>query len=114
MTNASVTKIIIENNKAIGVSLANGKNILARRLVVSSTDPSTLILKLIGQDHVDSTIVNSIKRFEWGDSVFGIYLALDGRPKYKSDQEVASSSQIHISSPTLEIFQKLPTNVEVE
>lgn len=106
VTNASVTKIIIENTKAIGVSLANGKNILARRLVVSSIDPSTLILKLIGQDHVDSTIVNSIKRFEWGDSVFGIYLALDGRPKYKSDQEVASSSQIHISSPTLENFSK--------
>jgi beta-carotene ketolase (CrtO type) len=106
MTNASVTKIIIENNKAIGVSLANGKNILAKRLVVSSIDPSTLILKLIGQDHVDSTIVNSIKRFEWGDSVVGIYLALDGRPKYKSDQEVASSSQIHISSPTLENFSK--------
>lgn len=74
--------------------------------MVSSTDPSTLILKLIGQDHVDSTIVNSIKRFEWGDSVLGIYLALDGRPKYKSDQEVGSSSQIHISSPTLENFSK--------
>jgi len=106
LTNASVTKIIIENNKAIGVSLTNGKNILAKRLVASSTDPSTLILKLIGQDHVDSTIVNSIKRFEWGDSVFGIYLALDGRPKYKSDQEVGGSSQIHISSATLENFSK--------
>ena len=106
LTNAGVTKIIIENNKAIGVSLTNGKNILAKRLVASSTDPSTLILKLIGQDHVDSTIVNSIKRFEWGDSVFGIYLALDGRPKYKSDQEVGSSSQIHISSATLENFSK--------
>ena len=35
MTNARVIKILIENNKAIGVSLANGKNILVRKLVVS-------------------------------------------------------------------------------
>ena len=33
ITNASVTKIIIKNDRAVGVSLANGKNILAKRLV---------------------------------------------------------------------------------
>jgi beta-carotene ketolase (CrtO type) len=107
MTNASVTKILIENDKAIGVSLASGKNIMARKLVASSTDPSTLVLKLIGEDYVDSSIVNSMKRFEWGDSIFGIYLALDGRLKYKSNPVVGRSSQIHISTPTLEYFSKI-------
>ena len=37
MTNTSVTKIIIENQRALGVTLANGKNILAKRLIASST-----------------------------------------------------------------------------
>ena len=92
--------LIIENDRAIGVCLANGKHISAKRLVASSTDPSTLILKLIGEEYVDSTIIKDIKRIEWGDSVFGIYLALNGNPKYKSDQEVGNSSQIHISCIT--------------
>ena len=107
MTNARVIKILIENNKAIGVSLANGKNILVRKLVVSSTDPSTLVLKLIGEDYVDSYVVDSMKRYEWGDSIFGIYLALNERLKYNSNPLVGESSQIHISPPTLEYFSKI-------
>lgn len=107
MTNARVTKILIENNKAIGVSLANGKNILARKLVASSTDPSTMVLKLVGEDHVDSYIVDSMKKYEWGDSIFGIYLALDGRLKYNSNPLIGESSQIHISPPTLEYFSRI-------
>jgi len=65
MTGASVTKILIKNGKAIGVTLADGKKILAKRLVASSTDPSTLVLKLIGEDYVDPVIVNNVKRLEW-------------------------------------------------
>ena len=53
---AIVIKIIVENDRAIDVCLANGKNISAKRLVASSTDPSTLILKLIGEEYFDSTI----------------------------------------------------------
>ncbi len=83
ITNASVTKIIIDNSRAVGVGLANGKNISARKLVVSSIDPSTLILNLIGEDYIDSSIIKDIKRIEWGDSVFGIYLALNGNLKYR-------------------------------
>jgi beta-carotene ketolase (CrtO type) len=54
--------------------IADGTKILAKRLVASSIDPSTLVLKLIGEDYVDPVVVNNIKRLEWGDSIFGIYL----------------------------------------
>lgn len=56
---------------------------MAKRLVASSTDPSTLILKLIGEDYVDSSIIEDVKRIEWGDS-----------------------SQIHISPRLLQCFSK--------
>lgn len=107
LTNSRVTKILIENNRAIGVSLDNGKNILVRKVVVSSTDPSTLILKLIGEEHVDSCVIDSMKKYEWGDSIFGIYLALKEGLKYNSNPLVGESSQIHISPPTLEYFSKI-------
>jgi beta-carotene ketolase (CrtO type) len=108
ITSARVKKILIENGRAIGVELENGKLIGAKRLIASSTDPATLILKLIGEDYIDPGISSSIKRMEWGDSIFGIYLALNGKLEYKSGQEeVAKSCQVHISPPGLETFSKI-------
>ena len=107
MTGASVTKILIKNGKAIGVTLADGKKILAKRLVASSTDPSTLVLKLIGEDYVDPVIVNNVKRLDWGDSIFGIYLALNGPLEYKSGNDIGKSVQIHISDVTLDYISKI-------
>ncbi|CAN5856224.1 hypothetical protein BH23THE1_BH23THE1_26890 [soil metagenome] len=45
---------------------------------------------------------------EWGDAIFGIYLALNGPLEYKSGQEILSkSAQVHISPPGLEFFSKI-------
>ncbi len=108
MTSSRVKKIMIENGRAIGVELANGKVIGAKKLVASSTDPSTLILNLIGEEYVDSHLASGIKRMEWGDAIFGIYLALNGPLEYKSGQEILSkSSQVHLSPPGLEFFSKI-------
>lgn len=108
MTSSRVKKIMIENGRAIGVELANGKMIGAKKLVASSTDPSTLILNLIGEEYVDSHLTSCIKRMEWGDAIFGIYLALNGPLEYKSGQEILSKSpQVHLSPPGLEFFSKI-------
>jgi phytoene dehydrogenase-like protein len=108
MTNSRVKKIMIENGQATGVELANGKMIGAKKLVASSTDPSTLILNLIGEEYVDSHLTSGIKRMEWGDAIFGIYLALNGPLEYKSGQEILSKSpQVHLSPPGLEFFSKI-------
>ncbi len=108
MTSSQVKKIIVENGRAIGVELGNGKVIGAKKLIASSTDPSTLILNLIGEEYVDSYLANNIKRMEWGDAIFGIYLALNGPLEYKSGQEILSkSAQVHISPPGLEFFSKI-------
>lgn len=80
----------------------------AKKLIASSTDPSSLILNLIGEEHVEEHLSSSIKRMEWGDSIFGIYLALNGALEYKSGQEILSNSaQVHISPPGLEYFSKI-------
>lgn len=108
MTSSRVKKILIENGQAVGVELADGKIIGTRKLIASSTDPSTLILNLIGEDYIDPHLAKSIRRMEWGDAIFGIYLALNGPLEYKSGQEILSKTpQIHISPPGLEFFSKI-------
>ncbi|CAN5856283.1 hypothetical protein BH23THE1_BH23THE1_26900 [soil metagenome] len=54
MTSSRVKKIMVENRRAVGVEIANGKVIGAKKLITSSTDPSTLILNLISEEYVDS------------------------------------------------------------
>lgn len=108
MTSSRVKRVVVENKRAIGVELANRKKIGARKLIVSSTDPSTLILSLLGEEHLDTHLIKSIKQMEWGDAIFGIYLALNGPLQYKTGQEVLSkSAQVHISPPGLEFFSKI-------
>lgn len=108
MTSSRVQRVVVENKRAIGVELANGKKIGAKKLIVSSTDPSTLILSLLGEEHLDTHLIKSIKQMEWGDAIFGIYLALNGPLQYKTGQEVLSkSAQVHISPPGLEFFSKI-------
>jgi beta-carotene ketolase (CrtO type) len=73
------------------IFLADGKKILAKRLVASSIDPSTFVLKPIREDYVDPVVVNNIKRLEWGDSIFAIYLALNGSLEYNSGNDIGKS-----------------------
>jgi len=108
ITNAKVTKIIIKGGKrAVGVRLDNGKEIGANMLVASSTDPYTLVLKLIGEEYLDTRILDKIKRLEWGDSVLALYLALDGPVEYYAGTDIVPSTQLHLSPQTLDFFAKI-------
>jgi beta-carotene ketolase (CrtO type) len=107
MTNCKIAKILISNNRAIGVRLFDGKEIKVKRLIASSTDPYTLIINLIGEDYVDPIISRNIKRIEWGDAIFRLYLALNSQPEYNSGNEKGKSAQTHISPPSLEYFTKI-------
>jgi beta-carotene ketolase (CrtO type) len=109
MTNAGVEKILIdkEQGRAVGVRFDNGKMIEVKRVVASSTDPSTLILDLIGEDYVEERVARRIKKMEWGDATMEVYLALDERAQYYAGTEVTQFAQIHFSEPTLDYFSKI-------
>jgi beta-carotene ketolase (CrtO type) len=89
------------------VRLENGKMIEVKRVVASSTDPSTLILNLIGEEYVEERVARRVKKMEWGDAIMAVYLALDERAQYYAGTEVIQSAQIHLSEPTLDYFSKI-------
>ncbi len=108
ITNASVKNIIIKNGKAIGVRLENGKIIGVKKIIASSTDPFTLVIKHLGKENVDKRIFQKIKKIEWGDAIFAIYIALNNPVKFKRDSEILSlSSQMHLSPPNLDYLSKI-------
>ena len=91
ITNSGVEKIIIKNGRAIGVRLENGKIIGVKKVVASSTNPYTLIINHIGEENIDPIIVKQIKKIEWGDSIFAIYIALESPIKSKTNSKVTYS-----------------------
>ena len=49
-------------------------------------------------------IVAKLDRYEWGDSAFVIYVALDGPVEYKAGLVARHSAYVHPTPPTLGLF----------
>jgi len=60
-TRSEVDKVIINNDKANGIRLANGIEIEAGKAVVSGLDPSTLCFRLIGEEYLSSQICRRVR-----------------------------------------------------
>lgn len=106
-TNAQVSKILIEQGKAVAVRLTGGEEILVTRLVASNVDPRTLVLDLLGEAVVGTNIARKIEQYEWGDSIMVIYLALDGPLEFNAGAEIARACYIHCIPPSLEYVAQM-------
>ena len=75
-TDALVDKILGDVKGATAVRLAGGEELPVGQLVVSNVDPGHLVIDLLGTQMVGQEIVDKIKLYEWGDSVFVMFVAL--------------------------------------
>ncbi len=84
-TGTAVERILVradeEGPHAHGVQLANGGTIEAVR-VISSADPQTTFLKLLGVEHLEIEFTNRIRRLRCHGYVAKLHLALSGLPNF--------------------------------
>jgi phytoene dehydrogenase-like protein len=106
-TNASVDKILGDAKRATAVRLKGGEEISVGQLVVSNADPGQLVIKLLGTDMVGQGIVDKIKQYEWGDSVFVMFVALESPVNYKAGAAAAQSAHVHLTEPSLDFFARI-------
>jgi len=104
-TRARVTRIRVENGKAVAVSLADGESIDVGRLVASGVDPQQLTLTLLGEAVVGRTIAHKMRRYDLGLSVLVIYLALDRPVHYKAGETADRSVYVH-TAPSLDFLAR--------
>ena len=85
-TGTPVASIEIDENpsclKAVGVKLANDEVISANN-IVSSADPKTTFLKLLGAEHLEIEFTSRIARIRNDGLVSKLHLALSGTPDFK-------------------------------
>lgn len=106
-TQARVSRILIEQGKAVGVRLSDGEEISAGQLVASTVDPRTLVVDLLGKAVVGELMTRKIERYEWGDSIMVIYLALSGPLEFKAGEETAHACYVHCTPPSLEYIAQM-------
>jgi beta-carotene ketolase (CrtO type) len=106
-TGARVEKIVGSANGAVAVRLAGGDEIPVGQVVVSNADPGHLVGELLGAEMVGPEIVDKMDRYEWGDSVFVMFVALEGPVSYKAGNAAGQSAHVHLTEPSLDFFGRV-------
>jgi len=84
-THCEVDKVIIENGEAKGILLANGSEIRANKLVVSTLSPHQLVNQLIGREYFDYKALRRVDLLETTFSCLMWYtFAIHEAPKYEA------------------------------
>jgi phytoene dehydrogenase-like protein len=100
--NSGVKSIAVEKDRAISVRIEDGEVIALDGVLASNVDPRHLALDLLGEARIGEAIAGKIKRYDWGQSFFGIYLALDGPVPYRAGNEADQAGYVHIGGPSLD------------
>ena len=102
-TGAEITQIVIKNDRAVGVVLANGDEINASR-VVSSVDPKRTFLGLIDPVNLEPSFVRAVQNIKYRGAFAKVHLALGELPKFKGADESDLCGVISIS-PSLDYLE---------
>jgi len=96
LENAEVTKILMQNNRAVGVELFDGQ-IIKAKVVASSLDPQTTFMKLVGEDHLPTALKSYVKNWAWDKtSFFTTHIAIKEPLHYKADERDIDSTFMNI------------------
>ena len=87
LENAEVTKIIMENGRAVGVELFDGQVIKAKA-VACSLDPQTTFQTLVGEEQLPPALKNYVGNWAWDKtSFFTTHIAIKEPIRYKADEK---------------------------
>ncbi len=80
-TDAEVAKLIVENDKAVGIELVDGRKLRAST-IVSNLNPKLLYTKLVEPKQLDEDTAERIQRYRCGSGTFRMNVALSELPDF--------------------------------
>lgn len=106
-----VSRILVEDGRAVGVETEQGETFRARRAVVSSVDLPQTFLTLVGEEHLDPAFVRKVRGFALDEfSIFGVHLALREPPRHLAaafDPDIDRAFKLNIGLETPTDYQRL-------
>lgn len=93
LTSREVANIDVENGRAAGVTLSNGRE-HAADIVVSGLNPRLTFKRLVGYEHLDESVAHEVESFEFEKrSVVSTHFALDEAPDYGGSEAVPAVNE---------------------
>lgn len=89
--NHHVTKILVEDQKVIGVRIADGTEIRAN-IVVSDINARTVYNQLIGPEYLPPIVQRGINSYKYSISVPMLYVGLDYKPPLEAHHSIIAAS----------------------
>jgi phytoene dehydrogenase-like protein len=101
---AVVKRILVEADRAAGVELESGERI-ASAAVISSADPKTTFLQLLGTAQLDTGFVRRVSHLRSRGLAAKLHLALDRPPKFAGVSDSDLGGRLLVS-PSLEYLER--------
>jgi len=82
----AIDRIVIENGRATGIALADGRTVRARQFVASTIDVHQTFESLIGREQLPEAFRQKLDTFQYTAwSLFGLHLALHESPRFAAE-----------------------------
>jgi phytoene dehydrogenase-like protein len=83
----NIHRIVIENGKATGIELADGRTVRARQFVASTLDAHQTFESLVGSEQLPVAFLKKLDGFQYTTwSLFGLHLALNESPRFAAEK----------------------------
>jgi phytoene dehydrogenase-like protein len=96
-TNSPVSRILVEQGRAVGVQTSTGEEFRATEAVVASANPDQLYLKLLAEADIPVSLRQQAQQFRYGRGCVQIHLALSEPPRWP-DSRFAQVGQPHLTN----------------
>lgn len=106
-TDCAVSRVRIQQGRAVGVTLASGEDVDAD-VVVSSADPACTFLGLVGERELPEGFVRGLRRLDFRSPVFKVNLALRRLPEFRvrgRAEPVPLTGTIHVGCEDLDALE---------
>ena len=98
VSGTTVSKILVEGGKAVGVRTEAGDEFRATRAVIATVNPDQLYGKLLSEvDTVPAEVREQAGKFRYGHSVFIVHLALSEAPHWH-DERLDKATYTHVTA----------------
>ena len=91
-----VTRVLIHDGTAVGVTTADGTAVTARRAVLADVDAPQLFAELVGLDRLPPSVAEDLRRFQWDTATFKVNWALSG-PIPWTAEEARRAGTVHVT-----------------
>ncbi|MFN8439325.1 MAG: NAD(P)/FAD-dependent oxidoreductase [Caldilineaceae bacterium] len=104
-TNSSVERVLLEDERAIGVLLKSGEEIFATQ-IISSLDARQTLFGLVGAPNLEPSVVRRLRSLKYRGCTAQINLCLSGLPEFIGAEDAQQFSGHIVIAPDLDYVER--------